>query len=157
MTSHFLSDNNSIIIINSFLCLSAYYKARCCAYVVHIMFIIHSVLLLFSFFNVLLFMLLEFSPIFPPSAPSAPPIPDFHSQSPHHCLYLWVFHICFLINPFTFFQTLPTSLLPSYSYQSVPWFYASGSILLISLFCSLHSSYKWDHMVFVFHQLAYFT
>ena len=37
------------------------------------------------------------------------------------------------------------------------YFIVSGSILLISLFCWLGSTYRWDHMVFVFHCLAYFT
>ena len=35
--------------------------------------------------------------------------------------------------------------------------YASDSSWLVSLFWSLDSTYKWDHMVFVFHWLAYFT
>ena len=41
--------------------------------------------------------------------------------------------------------------------QSVPCFHVCGSILLVCLFCSLGSSYRWDHMVLVFHHLAYFT
>ena len=41
--------------------------------------------------------------------------------------------------------------------QFVLYFHISGSILLACLFCCLGSTYRWDHMVFVFHQLAYFT
>ena len=50
------------------------------------------------------------------------------------------------------FSTAPPS---SGSCQSVLCFQVSGSVLFISLFCSLDSSYKWYHMVFVFHSLAY--
>ena len=90
----------------------------------------------------------------PPLPPSTQPALHFHSQSQHHCPYPWPLHICSLANPFTY-QSVPSSSLPSYSCQSIPWFYASGSILLISLFYSLDSFYKWDYMVFVFYQLSY--
>ena len=50
------------------------------------------------------------------------------------------------------FGPVPTSPLLSYSCHSVlvsaPWILLYS---LISLFCSLDSSYKWDHMVFFFH------
>ena len=62
-------------------------------------------------------------------------------------------HIFFSICSPSFNQS--SSPLFSYSCQSVPCFHASSSILIISLFCSLDSTYKWHHMVFVFHQLAY--
>ena len=55
----------------------------------------------------------------------------------------WVMHVCSLTNPFTFFQIVPSSLLPF------------DSVLLVSLFCSLDSTYKWDHTEFVFHQQVY--
>ena len=73
-------------------------------------------------------------------APSTQPASHYHSQSSHRCPCSWVLYMW--SNPFTFFPSVPTSLLPSYSYQSVPCFCASGSILLISLFCSLSSSYR---------------
>ena len=41
--------------------------------------------------------------------------------------------------------------------QFVLYFHVSGSILLACLFCWLGSPYRWDHMVFVFHRLAYIT
>ena len=53
--------------------------------------------------------------------------------------------------------TLPVSPFPSGYCQSGPCFHACGFISLLSLFCLLDSSYRWDHMVSVFHCLAYLT
>ena len=61
---------------------------------------------------------------------------------PRCCPCPWVMHACSSSNPFTFFQPVPSSPFPLYSYQSVPCFCASGSIFLVSLFCSLDSSYE---------------
>ena len=44
----------------------------------------------------------------------------------------------------SFFQLVPFSPFSSYSCRSVSHFYASDSILLISLYCSFDSTYKWD-------------
>ena len=99
-----------------------------------------------------LFMLLQSSQLFLALPSSTQPIPHFHSHSPHCCPRPWVLHISSLTNPFTFFQTistLPSSPLTGVS-LFISWFYISGCILLMSVFCSFHSSYKWDHMVFVF-------
>ena len=63
--------------------------------------------------------------------------------SPHCCLCLCVMHVCSLANFFTFFH--PDYPLFSDSCQFVPRVHASASILFISLFCSLDSTYKWDH------------
>ena len=93
----------------------------------------------------------------PPICPSLKLATLSHSPSPHRCSWQWVRHVCSLSNPFTLFQPIPTSSLPSYSCQSVPRFCAFDSILIIYLFCSLDSSYKWDHSVFVLHWLAYFN
>ena len=79
-----------------------------------------------------------------------------HSQSLHCCPCPRVIHTCSLTSPFPFFPPF-NPRLPSGSCQSVPCFHASGSVLLIGLFCSLDSSYKWDHMVFVLQQLTSFT
>ena len=46
---------------------------------------------------------------------------------------------------------LPLWLLPVCSLFQCPCFYFA------CLFCWLCSTYRWDHMVFVFHHLAYFT
>ena len=58
---------------------------------------------------------------------------------------------------FPFFPLLSPSLLPFGHCQFVPYFHISGSILLTCLFCWLGSTYRWDHMVFVFYHLVYFT
>ena len=64
--------------------------------------------------------------------------------SPHTvcCSCPWVTHIHSLANPFTFFQPVSPSHLPSNSCQSVPCIHASVSTLFISLFHSLDSTYK---------------
>ena len=103
---------------------------------------------IYLYFNILLFMLLQLSQ-FSAFAPLHFPTSYFLRQSQHHCP--WVVHICSLAIPFTFFQPVPPCSLPLYSCQSAPCFYASDSILLISLFSSLDFTYKLDYMVFVFH------
>ena len=105
-------------------------------------------------FKFLLFMLLLLSQFFPFLPPSTQPNPLAHNQSLLCCPC--VIHTCSLTSPFPFLS-LPSHLSSSYSYQSIPCFHISGSIYLISLFCSLDSSCKWGHMVFVFCHLAYFT
>ena len=106
------------------------------------------------FKNILLFMLLQlslFSLCPPPSSP-----PTTSKISPLSIVHVhWSFiYVLWLIPSPSFNQSLLP--LPSYSCQSVPWLYVSGSILLISLLCSLDSSHKWNHMVFVFHWLTCF-
>ena len=54
-----------------------------------------------------------------------------------------------LLIPSSSFHHFRLPLSPS-SCQSVPCFHVSGSVLLLSLFCSFDSSYKLDHTVFVF-------
>ena len=49
------------------------------------------------------------------------------------------------------------SHLPSGYCQIVLYFNVSSYILPACLFCWLGSTYRWDHMVFVPHRLAYFT
>ena len=81
-------------------------------------------------------------PIFLPLPCCAQPTPRSHSQSLHRCPCPWVIHTCFLTSPFPFFPPLFSSCLPSGHCPSVPCFCVSGSVLLVSLFCSLDSSYK---------------
>ena len=89
--------------------------------------------------------------------PSFHPNPCSHSQFPHCCPCPWVIytfiHVPCLV-PSPSFHHYPPTPRPSGHIQSVPCFHACGSILFISLFCSLDSSYRWDRMVFVFHWLA---
>ena len=99
-------------------------------------------ILFFNLNYIELFMLLKLSQ-FIPCAP-------LHSlkQFPHCCPCPWVVYIlfCSLANPFTFFQPAPSSSHPSYSCPSIPCFYASDSIMPLSLFFPLDSTYTWDHV-----------
>lgn len=65
------------------------------------------------------------------------------ARSPHCCLCPWA-HL------FTFLHPIPPFPSTLNSCQSVSYIHASGSILFIHLFYLLESTYKWDHMVFVF-------
>ena len=87
---------------------------------------------------------------FSPLTPLHPACPYSHTQSSHHCPCPWVLHLCSLTNPFPFSQSVPIPPLGSYSCQPIPWFHVIFPILLISLFCSLDPSCKWDHMTFHF-------
>ena len=92
-------------------------------------------------------------PIFPLCPPPPVPLPA-PSQFPHCFICLWVIHTCALSSPF---PPLSPSPVPSGHFQSVPCFHAMFPVLFVSLFCSLGSSHRLDHMAFVFHHLAYFT
>ena len=76
----------------------------------------HKIIHLFPYFlfHVLLVTLLELFQLFPPLPLSPQPAPHSHSQAPPRCPCPWVLNICSLTNPFTFFQSVPTSILPSY-------------------------------------------
>ena len=52
--------------------------------------------------------------------------------------------------PFPFFPLSSPSPVPAGHGQFVLYFHVSGCILLACLFCWLGSTYRWDHMVFVF-------
>ena len=100
------------------------------------------------------------------SCPNFPPLPfsvqsphPAHScsLSPHSCQCPWSsIHVLWLI-PSPSFHNSPQPPFSSSGCRYGPCFHVSDSVLLVSLFCSLDSSYKWDHMIFVFHGLAYFT
>ena len=82
--------------------------------------------------------------------------PDSHSQSsplsgPMSPLLIFLCLLLPLLSP-----TMPSPPLSGHI-QFILYFQVSGSILLICLICWLGSTYKWDHMVFVFPFLAYFT
>ena len=59
----------------------------------------------FTFSLFLLLMLLQMSLFSPPLPTSPQPPPPSLYPSPHHCLCLWVLHICSLVNPFIFLKT----------------------------------------------------
>ena len=68
--------------------------------------------------------------------------------------FVFVFCFCFIPSPFT---PSPLNPFPSDSGQSPLCLYESVSILFVSSFRSLDSTYEWTHMVLVFLSLAFFT
>ena len=109
----------------------------------------------FLFFFVLL--LFNYScPHFSPITLSCPThLPHPILPAPLVCIHGSFIHVPWL-DPSPSFPLFPY-LLPCGYCQFVLYFHVSGYILLSCLFCWLGSTYKWDHMVFVFHCLAYFT
>ena len=106
--------------------------------------------LMFKYFVSVFSLLLSPTPAIPTShPPSYPPLALSLCR-----LYM------FLDNPLPFSPIIP-SHLPSgyfvlYSFVSghiFLYFNVCGYILLACLFCWLGSTYRWDHMVFVFHRL----
>ena len=91
----------------------------------------------------------------PPLSPT-PPHPTSHPQLYTFCLcHGYVIHVSWC--SFLIFPPLSLSRFPSTYCQLVLYFNVSGSILLACLFCWLGFTYRWDHMVFVFHCLAHYT
>ena len=71
---------------------------------------------------------------------------------------LWLFPCVLCTYSLMDFSLFPPIIpLPSGYCQFVLYFNVSCYILLACLFCWLGSTGRWDHMVFVFHSLAYFT
>ena len=99
---------------------------------------------------------LQLSPYPPHYSPLPYPAPAPTFNPAPHCLCSWVLYTCSLTQPFPFFPVLPPSHLPSGQCMFVLYFHAATSILLTCSFCWLGSTYRWDHMVFVFHHLAHF-
>ena len=104
-------------------------------------------------FLLILLWLSQFFPLCPPP-PRPRPTPTVHPHTAVHVHGSFI-HVLWLIL-FPFFPPFSSTSLSCGSCQSVPCFHVLGTVLLVSLFCSLDSSYR-DHMVFVFHWLAYFT
>ena len=94
------------------------------------------------------------STFLPPLSPAPPPLPLTLNPT-HLWLWPWVLHSCsfMTLSLLSLFIPLPSPL----GSLSVLYFIASYYILLAYLFCWLGSTYRWDHMVFVPHRLAYFT
>ena len=87
----------------------------------------------------------------------SPPFTHFYLPQSHSPLVITIqlsvsMRVVFFLNPIT--QSHNPSPLVAVSLFST---YESVSILFVSLFCSLDSTYEWNHMVFVFLWLAYFT
>ena len=95
------------------------------------------------------------------------PCSHHHFPHPiHHCLPPSIFphfgfvHVSFIQVswwPFPSFPLFSPSSLPSGYFQFVLNLIVSGYIFLACLFCWLGSTYRWHHVVFVPHLLAYFT
>ena len=92
------------------------------------------------------------SPPWPLPHPSPPPTLD---PTPFGFVYVSFIHVPWW--PFPYVPPLSFSPFPSGPCQFVLYFNVSSYILLACLFCWLCSTYRWDHMVFVFHSLTYFT
>ena len=107
----------------------------------------------FSFFIVIQ---VQLSPFLPHHS-SPPHLSTPPTLKPTHFGFV---HVSFIHVPwwaFPHFAPLTLSPLPSGFCEFVLYFNVSGCILLTCLFCWLGSTYRWDHMIFVFHCLAYFT
>ena len=87
--------------------------------------------------------------------PPHPPPPPTLNPSPFGFVHGSFTHVPW--RPFSFIPMLSPSPLPSGYYQFVLYFNVPGYIFLACLFCWLGSTDRWDHMVFVFHRLGYFT
>ena len=92
-----------------------------------------------------------FSPPQPTPQPFAPP-----TLNPTHFGFVNGPFIHIPWEPFPYFIPLSLSPLLSGHCQFVLHFNVSASIFLACLFSWLDSTHRWDHMVFVFHCLAYF-
>ena len=113
--------------------------------IVHLKYIFQFFLLLFSYSGPAFFpTALHYS--IPHNSHSQPtPIVHAHESS---IRVLW-------LAPSPYFPLLLSSPFSSGHCQFVLYFHVSGSILLICLFSWLGSTYRWDHMVLVFHSKAY--
>ena len=90
--------------------------------------------------------LCQFCPLCPPPTHHTPtPTVNPHTVVHAHGSFI---HVLWLVPSPSFHHHPP--LLPASHCQSVTRF------MPVVLFCSLGSSYRWDHIVFVFHWLAYF-
>lgn len=73
------------------------------------------------------------------------------------CSYPQILHICSFTWPFLFILLLFLSPHHSGHCQIVLYFDFSDSILLSCLFSLIGCTYRWDHTVFTFFSLVYFT
>ena len=108
-------------------------------------------------FYIFIIVQVQLSPFYPQDSPPPQPSPFL---TLHPTYYLLVLYMCLLYMVLKILPPYPpiiTSHLPSGYYQFVLNFTVSGYILLACLFCWLRCNYRWDHMVFVFHHMAYFT
>ena len=114
-------------------------------------------ILFVSFFeHFIYFLLFKYSCLhFLPTTLPHPPSPPTLNPTPFGFVHVSLIHVPWW--PFPFFPMLSPTLLPSGYCQFVLYFHVSGYILLACLFCWSGYTNRWDHMVFIFHHLAYFT
>ena len=108
----------------------------------------------FLFFKILYYLCYYNCPNFPhvPLHPGHLPTSTVNPHTIVHVHGSFTHVLCLVPSPPS---TIIPLLLPLWS-LSVCSLFQCGSILFISLFCSSDTSYRWGHMVFVFHQLALF-
>ena len=85
------------------------------------------------------------------------PLSPIPLRPPAYPLRLWPCVLCTCsLMALSLFSLFFPPLLPGYC-QYLLHFKVSGCIFLACLYGWLGSTYRWDHMVFVFHSLAYFS
>ena len=114
--------------------------------------------LIFSSVSYIVLLLFKYSwphclPTNPP--PPHPSLPSTLNPTPFGFVHVSNIYVTWW--PFPYFPPSSLSLLPSCYCQFALYFNAVDYIFLACLFCCLGCTYRWDHMVFVFHCLAYFT
>ena len=122
----------------------------------HILFCVGESQLIYLYLLLFNYSCPHFSTITLPCPTHSPP-PTCNPPPHSHCLCPWILYTCSLTWPIPFFPLLSPPPLPSGHCKFVLYFHVYGSILLTGLFCGLGSTYRWDHTVFLFHHLAYFT
>ena len=139
------------------LIISSHFPSGYCHYVLYFNVSAHIFKLL-GIYLLFTFIIFNYSCLHFPSITLPHPI---HPHLPPSILpHLGFVHGSYIHDPswlFPFISPLLPTLLPCGYCQVNLYFNASGYTLLASLFCWLGFPYKWDHMVFVFHCLAYFT
>ena len=110
----------------------------------------------FFFFSLFIVVRVQLSPFFPhhSTTPYPPPPPSLNPTPFWLCP--WVLYTCSLM---TLPLLSPVTLLPTPLWVIVSLFFISmsGYILFACFFCWLGSTYRWDHMVFIFYHVVYFT
>ena len=93
------------------------------------------------------------SPFIPP-LPSSPAPTPFTSDNHHTVVCVCEGFFCLILSSFLYSSPLHTTPFWELSVCSLC---LSVYFYFVCLFCSLDSTHKWNHMVFVFFWLAYFT
>ena len=136
----------------------AYYS--CITFFVFVLFLTHTFfvtrVIFFVFFSFFYCCSITVVPIFLPLLSLALSTTSHIQSSPPLSLSMSPLYM-FLDLPLPLLFTIIPLLPPLWSLSVCFLFSVSGSILLMCLFCWLASTYGWDHVVFVFHHLAYFT